>query len=286
MIDAFDLPAKTRQITYVGTEVSGLPPINIQVPKDARFVFFTIIGGGGGGARPTAGAAASGGGGGGVGGITHGLFMAKELPPKLYGYISRRGSGGTTNGANGGNGLGVSLSPIGGTSAPNSRDVLLFASGGGGGKASGTAGAAGAVATISSMGLVSSSLWLNATAGQAGAAGTVSAGNSVQICVSNFCSGGAGGGGSASDNNGGGQTSSSVLYPSIPASVVGISGFIVQRPFICIGGGGGGGTTGATGNPGGNAAYIGAGGGGGGNGVTTSGNGGDGGSGAIIMRWW
>lgn len=288
MIDAFDLPAKTRQITYVGTEVSGLPPINIQVPKDARFVFFTIIGGGGGGGRPTAGAAASGAGGGGVGGITRGLFMAKELPPELYGYISRRGAGATTNGGVGGNGLGVRLAAVAGTSQPNAQDILLFANGGGGGRESGVAGSAGAAATAAGMMLSTSALWVNATAGQSGGAGAIGNGADVAIAASNFCSAGAGGAGSnVASSTGGRQVSSSVLYPSLAASASdGLAGYIIQRPFICIGGCGGGGTSGATGFNGGNAAYIGAGGGGGGNGVTTSGNGGDGGSGAIIMRWW
>ena len=287
MIDALSLPNAARQIVYVGTEVSGLPPINIQVPKAARFVFFTIIGGGGGGGRPTAGAAARGGSGGGVGGITHGLFMAKELPPMLYGYISRRGAGGTTNGSNGGNGLGVHLAAVAGTSAPNARDVLLFANGGGGGQAAGTTGgSAGAAATVANMMLSTSALWVNSTAGVAGSISSVTSGSSVSIAISNFCSPGAGGGGS-SGGNGGGQVSASELYPSLPSSAgVGLDGYIVQRPFICIGGCGGRGTTGATGSAGGNGAYIGAGGGGGGNGTTTSGNGGNGGSGAIIMRWW
>lgn len=287
MIDAFDLPANTRQITYVGDAIVGLPPITIQVPKAAQFVFFTIIGGGGGGARPTAGAAASGGGGGGVGGVTHGLFMAKELPPELYGYISRRGAGGTTNGSAGGNGLGVRLAAVSGTSTPNARDILLFANGGGGGAAAGTAGSAGAAATAAGMMLSTYALWVNATAGQAGGAGATGTGGNVSIAVSNFCSAGAGGGGSSA-GNGGGQISSSVLYPSMGSSATnGRWGYIVQRPFICIGGDGGRGfSDGTAGGIGGNGAYIGAGGGGGGNGTTTSGNGGDGGSGAIIMRWW
>lgn len=285
MIDIGHLPAKIRQKIYVGTEVSGTPPIQIDIPLEATFVFFSVIGGGGGGGRPNPAAATSGGGGGGAGPVTHGLFLAKELPRKLYANISRRGAGATTSNTNGGNGLGTYLSAIYSTT-PNARDVFLMSRGGSGGNAAGGGGAGGAASTIADMALASSALWVVSGVGQAGANSSATNGGSISIATSTFCSGGAAGGGSTG-GNGGGQTSASALYPSLPTSAgAGLSGYIIERPFICIGGCGGRGTNGATGSAGGNGAYIGAGGGGGGNGTTTSGNGGNGGSGAIIMRWW
>lgn len=285
MIDAASLPNALNEQRFFGVSSQASAFFQrIETPKQANFVWFTAIGPGGGGGRPTAGAGTTGAGGGGSGAVTHAVFMARDLPKTLYALVYTGGLGATANGTNGG-GAGLSTWVTTNNSLAT-QDALVYAIGGGGGTAAGGGGIAGTASGIGSMRLASLALWLNATAGQAGAGGTISAGNSVQICVSNFCSAGAGGGGSASDNNGGGQTSSSVLYPSIPASVVGQSGFIVQRPFICIGGAGGGGTTGATGNPGGNGGGYGSGGGGGGNGVTTSGNGGDGGAGLVIMRWW
>jgi hypothetical protein len=287
VIDAFGIPNAPRQLVYVGGRSANLMPLTIQIPKEAQFVWFTVIGAGGGGARPTAGAAASGGGGGASGGVTHGLFMATDLPRVLYPGIQNISVGGTSNGSNGNSGATTFISIVPSIS-PAARDTLLVARGGSGGQASGAGGTAASAAPIGDMSLATLALWLNTVAGQAGGAGAIGNGANVNIVVSNFCSGGGGGAGSnVASSTGGRQVSSSALYPSLAASASdGLGGYIVQCPFICIGGCGGGGTSGATGFNGGNAAYIGAGGGGGGNGVTTSGNGGTGGAGAIIMRWW
>lgn len=257
----------------------------LPIPRGAQMLSFFLVGAGGGGARPNAGAATAGGGGGGSGAVMNITIPASVLPKSLFISVAAGGVGATSNNSNGGSPANTWLSCF---SPTTDEDAICLAQSGTGGLAAGTGGNAGAISSIATIDMASLGNWFS-IAGIAGSNGNTGAGSSQLIAVSMFNSGGAGGAGS-NGGTGGSQTSASAIYPTISGGATGggngVSGYLVNRPLICVGGTGGGGNNAGGGGNGGDGGGYGSGGAGGGNGTTTSGNGGNGAPGLLIMRWW
>lgn len=261
------------------------------VPQNATFLYFMLVGAGAGGGRPTAGAATSGAGGGGSGAITTALIPTMLLPKSLWVFVPSVSLGGASNGADGSQAGDTEVYlyalPTGGAVATG--NILLKGQSGSGGLAVGTGGAAGSAmnatnAKWSTLGL------LKSQAGVAGGAGAVGAGTAVAFNALLPLTGGGGGSGSTTAAIGGGITAQAG-YRGIPTILggalgggAGFNGMGNPKPWGGCGGTGGGSIAGAgVGGAGGNAGWYGCGGGGGGNAQTTSGNGGNGGPGYCLI---
>lgn len=295
---------------YNGTAIVDNYPFNI--PDEANFIAFYIVGGGGGGYNGTS---SAGGGGGGSGTICSGIFSAKMLPsiiflcPGSYG----QGSPESSPGATAGQPSGVSLVPVTGSILNQNNSVLLGTNGGNNSTSATGASAANVLANSSfHMG----SLCLATPLTLAGIGGGNQNGASISFPSNTtpyLFTGGGGGGGNGGQTGtaiqtggstgplwlntteifvpGGSGSSSSANAGNGTAgytNLVGVEGYKLSLyPLFSTGGAGGGGNS-STGNGGngGNGA-PGCGGGGGGASVSgTPGNGGNGGPGFIIIQWW
>ena len=262
----------------------------VDIPPWASAVGIILVGGGGPGGNGftrVAGAAGGGGGGGGCGAMSRIILPTIALPQTFYVFT---GAGGRAAGTNGG----TSVVAIDMANNTNSGARLITAGGGnsggtGTGAAAGTAGAAGAVFTVTGGVHAQKGTWV-AVAGQAGAAGGAQSGaNGGGVTYGTtsgaFLSGGAGGGGTTSANFAGGAVASNLPVPGALGGAAGTNdgegGFWSLRPMFGVGGGGGGSNNTGAGGKGGNGA-PGCGGGGGGAG-TTGGLGGSGGDGFAII---
>ncbi len=308
-MDASNLPnvrgARTR--TFYGIKqtaavtATGWQVFNI--PRNASFVSIVCLGaasGGGGGFTGLNASARGGGGGGASGAMARAIFPAEVLPRELFVLAGNGGSGATGSGVAGTVGSRSVVADRPNTLGTTANTILVSgaaaATGGvagtsAGGQVGGTAETIATNALGAYMGWALSLVFIAGTvgagAGILGNAGSSSAFGSVGLPVT-----GGGGGGSVTTTNtdvaGGGVTGNGIMTTvpgGLAAAGAGGNGYLLQRPFLSMGGGGGG-TAGVSGTAGagGKAAY-GSGGGGGGSGVT-GGAGGDGGNGLVMIAWW
>lgn len=289
--------------TNTGSNFDNYP---FNIPDEANYISFYLVGPGGGGFSGTA---AAGGGGGGSGGVTSAIFSAKMLPsviylcPGQYGLGAIAGSGQTS-----GSLTYLTVHPFSGSSDPY---IDLLTANTGSASNSSAGGNAGTALTISNIKLAGfalcSPLLGGGNAGGSQNTATTYPPNSVSLVT-----GGAGGAGS-SNTAGASVTAVSNLsnplwVPSSSIIVSGGAGTTITNagngangltnlyelngykannyPLFATGGAGGGGATSGNGGNGGNGAPGCGGGGGGISTLGTPGNGGNGGPGFIIIQWW
>jgi hypothetical protein len=255
---------------------------------------FCLGGGGSGGHASAAAGNSAGGGGGGSSAIVRGIIPAFLLPDTLYILVGKGGIGPSTSGTTGNSGTNSYI----GLQPSVSEQTLICKSGtgnfsGGGGGATGVAGAAALISNIPLSAFGNLGLF-SAIAGAAGGVGINAAGTNTPTVITalgtNIVTGGQGGGGKSLSNGfafGGQQidAGSVILTNRVKGGETegasGDSGYGRFQPLCGTGGGGGAGQlTGPCGR-GGNGWY-GCGGGGTGGGSTVS-KAGDGGDGLVII---
>ena len=242
------------------------------VPRGASFLYIFLVGSGGNGATPTVGAGVSGGGGGGSASITKALIPTILIPNTLNVYVSSASNASSR-----------SMVTI---NARADTDVIL-ATYNGRGAITGSAGAGGAVMTVTAAPWAGSlALWVSQAGATAGAGSTTN-GAAVTALATLPLTGGGGGGGSSAGT--GGNVTGAGPFPTITGGASGANpgraGMMLRQPFGGVGGSGGGGVNAAgTGLNFGGAGAIGCGGGGGGNAASgTPGAGGKGGPGYCLI---
>ncbi len=312
MIDFFNLTDSSinNQIFYCTS--SGYTGWQVwSKPKNATFVYFTVIGGGGGGGsgRGSGINSAAGGGGGGSSALTTGFFPANLLPDKLYISVGRGGAGGASSGGGTSNNGGVGdISYV--SVAPNEIEILLRSgnapSGGGFGGTGSVGGAGGTASSVWSTDSVFTRLgYVTSVAGQNGATGgQLSVGNNITASLP--VTGGASGAyvtAAGTSYSGGsivfggsiptllGSSNSSGNAPDASGGFsFGIPNYnsSTEHIFLSSGGAGGGSSSSspssASGGDGGNASFGSGGGGGGGAFNGNGGAGGRGGNGIVIIN--
>jgi hypothetical protein len=214
---------KERCFYVVGSGSAPSVPdvVNFTIPKQARFVYFMLIGaGGGGGGGAVATANKAGCGGGGSGAVTSAIYSARTLPANILIQVSTGGTGAlgaTTLNANGNNGNAGGAASIGvnvQSSQANLPGCILFASPGQGGGANtgnsvGTGGAGGSTtsAALAATPFVSRAISYNNIAGSAGGSGSTATTTPANYGYVGLTCGGAGSAGlgaaGSSVNNGG-----------------------------------------------------------------------------------
>jgi hypothetical protein len=295
MKDLFNLPSLEENIFVYNASLTGDTFQVWSKPMNTTMIYFYLFGAGGGGAggQSGSGIGRTGGAGGGAGGFSSLIIPSIFLPDTLYISVATGGNGGIV----GGNGEGARSTFISTQQNAQIGNLVLSASGGGGGIGA-TAGAGGtAFSTFGSPTVWGIGNFFGGVIGLAGAGGTAGGGNGGVATPVAPIVGGAGGGGSSSLNvNGsGGSVSGNEIIPVRSGGAGGgtnkgqdglgrqfLSNSSSARSALYFTGGAGGAGFGTgTGGAGGDASY-GCGGGGGGAG-TTGGRGGRGGDGLVII---
>jgi hypothetical protein len=299
-------------VTFVAGDLGGAGTLSYTIkpwykPVNCNFVHFICFGPGGWGGAGWSSASfpRPGGGGGGSAGVTSTIYHASLIPDVVY-LVAGNPLPGLAPGATQSQANYISavvFDPSSIDSADTSNFLNIGFGGGGGTSAGGsaivgTAGAAGATATITTVPYMRMSLY-NACGGMAGSAGSnsLSTSASVNMIANGPTTGGVGGGWASTNLNMAGtgnitapsggysflQTLNGLAAGSTTDGFNGFGGVFYNKPLHGTGGGGGNAGS-STGGKGGNGAFgCGGGGGGGGN---PAGNGGDGGPGLVVVNWW
>lgn len=295
MKDLFNLPSLEENIYVYNASLSGDTFQVWSKPMNTTMIYFYLFGAGGGGAggQSGSGIGRTGGAGGGAGGLSSLIIPSIFLPDTLYISVATGGNGGIV----GGNGEGARTTFISTQQNAQIGNLILSASGGGGGIGT-TAGAGGtAFSPFGSPTVWGIGNFFGGTIGLAGAGGTAGGGAGSVVNPTASIAGGAGGGGSSSLNvngNGGSVSANEIMVARTGgtgggtnkgqdglARTIPSNNSSVRSALYFTSGAGGAANGAGIGGDGGNASY-GCGGGGGGAG-TTGGVGGRGGDGLVII---